>query len=399
MADGEQTKLPAAARADLVLAVVEVLRGLWHRRGLVGVRYERTLGAKSAVWGDEIPLHLTIWNRKILPLAWITVDDHVTQGATIRERPVSDSEVIGMGVVRNGWTLGPYERVIRELHIVADRRGRYRFGPVHLKAADLFAGGSTSEERPMPDAYLVVPRSVPLHGDRTRFKASTGERPAAGFLEDPALFAGLRPYEPGDPMRRIHWKAAARTGQIRSKRFDSSRERELLIALDIQTLPGEHWRMLYDEDLVEALCVAASSVARAAIISGAACGLVAAAYSESPQWQLRLAPARGPGQFLRIGESLARISPYASGPFEVLLASLPRWLSRPATVISISARDPEPYLVALRRLRAQGLLVRHVAIGPDARAARDRVARVGVPAQVGRLAPDWQTSDALELAG
>lgn len=390
---------PALLVIGLVLGVVEVLKNLWRQRGLVGVRYERELGTTSAVWGDEIPLKMTIWNRKLLPLAWITVEELVSEGVVVKERPTDESDRPGFGLIRNGWTLGPYERVERTHHIVAAKRGRYRMGPVRLKVSDLFAGGSQLEERELPAAYLVAPRSVAVRGAENRFRVATGDRPTTGFVEDPALFAGLRPYQPGDSMRHIHWKAAARTGQIRSKRFDSSREREMVIALDIQTLPGAYWKMVYDEDLVEALCVAAASIARDAIRAGTACGLAAAAFSESIEWQMRVPPARGPAQFLRIGNALARLSPFASGPFDGLLAGLPRWLARPATIIIVSGRDPAPYLHAMRRLARHGQIVKHVSMGPDAAASRDRVARTGIRAQVGRMSPDWQRTDALDLAG
>lgn len=35
-------------------------------------------------------------------------------------------------------------------------------------------------------------------------------------------FAGLRVYRPGDPIRHIHWKAAARTAEVPLKEFSGS---------------------------------------------------------------------------------------------------------------------------------------------------------------------------------
>ena len=86
-----------------------------------------------------------------------------------------------------------------------------------------------------------------------------------GLFEDPALFAGVRPYQPGDALRRIHWKASARVGRPVSRRYDPVHERDVVIALDAQTVPGQFWIMQYDDDLVESLCVAAMSLARSFI--------------------------------------------------------------------------------------------------------------------------------------
>ena len=394
---GAAADSPALVVIGLILALVEVLRNLWRQRGLTGVTYERRIGAATAVWviNPALPDGM---DSQILPLAWLTVEDHISEGASVRERPIASSDLPGLGVLRNGWTLGPYERVVREQHIVADRRGRFRFGPVRLEAADLFRGRvdqrATGIARFVPRLASESPRA-----SHAGALPGTGrELPAPGLVEDPALFAGVRPYQPGDPLRRIHWKAAARTGVIRSKRFDPSREREVVIALDMQTLSGPHWLMAYDDDALESVCVAAASIARDSIHSGAACGLAAAAFwrptvgSSEPRRSRCIAA----GPHHRV---LARMSPFASGPFELALAALPRWLGRPVTIVSISARDPSSFVRVLRGLGRGGHLVRHVALGADAPAAAARLLSAGIPASTGRLAPDWQTADALDLAG
>lgn len=45
-------------------------------------------------------------------------------------------------------------------------------------------------------------------------------------------FADLRPYVPGDEIKRIHWKASARTGHIFVKSFEESRQAKVLCCLD-----------------------------------------------------------------------------------------------------------------------------------------------------------------------
>jgi hypothetical protein len=97
-------------------------------------------------------------------------------------------------------------------------------------------------------------------------------------------------------------------------------------------------------------------------------------------------------------DALARISPYASGPFEILLGALPRWLSNQADIVVVTARDPSAYLPILARLRTLGYAVNLVAIGPDAAASVARARATGLRALVGALAPDWRTADALRLA-
>jgi len=71
---------------------------------------------------------------------------------------------------------------------------------------------------------LVYPRIIPLTGYDL-----TSRRPIGDVLlmhrlfEDPTRISGVRPYELGDPLNRVHWRATARTGVLHSKVHEPSR--------------------------------------------------------------------------------------------------------------------------------------------------------------------------------
>ena len=131
-----------------------------------------------------------------------------------------------------------------------------------LGIGDLFAREAATEERDDVDRFLVRPRTVaaPIILEEDRWGGE--DRARSGLSEDPSRFAGIRDYAPGDPIRRIHPRASARLGRPVTKRFEPSRDREVLIALDIQTTPGPSWTVDFDADAVEALYVTAASIAR-----------------------------------------------------------------------------------------------------------------------------------------
>ena len=172
---------PGLIALGLLVAAVWLVRAISTRRGLHGLEYHRELGTRHAIVGDEIPLTIRVWNRSLLPIAWLTADDHLTEGAVIRERSLVRSEHSGQRSLRNGWSLAPYERVVRRLHIGADRRGTYTFGPVRLEVADLFAAGVERKELVMPDHYVVSPRSVPVRAADPRARWRVQERPVRGY--------------------------------------------------------------------------------------------------------------------------------------------------------------------------------------------------------------------------
>jgi len=379
--------------------VVGWLSQLWSRHGLGRVTYTRRLAHDRAVWGDEVALDISVHNDKLLPLGWLQADDFATENLTIRERPLVPSDRPGYGVMRNVWALGPFQRIDRRVHVVADHRGRFVFSRVALSVADLFGRAVATDEAEQRDVLIVRPRTVPVR-DTTSAIAPMGTRRARhGLFEDPALFAGIRPFQRGDPRRRVHARASARLGRPVSRRYEPSIARDVVIAMDVQTQPGPHWRLEYDEELMESLAVAAASLARRFIADGAACGLVANGWTYTMARSAFIAPRQGSDQLTRITDMLGRLSSVASVPFEDVLADLPARMAAGALVCLVSSRDVAAQGVVLRRIRAAGFDLRLVALGPGASAHVARARRLGIESVTARLQPDWRTSDALALAG
>ena len=375
------------------------LTTLWSRYGLESIGYERRIGTRRAVYGDQVPLDIEVWNRKLLPVPLLTADDHVTDTLRVSGRPLVASERPGQGALQNSWSLLWYERVVRHLVIDALRRGTFSFGPIRLTVSDLFERGTNSEERELSDELLVRPRTVPVRAPHAARAPLGTARARSSLFTDPARFAGVRPYQPGDPMRRIHWRATARIGEQVSRRYEPVHERQVLLAVDLQTVPGPHWLMLFDDDQVEALCVAAASLARRMLRTDTACGLLVGAQLAGGRRWAYLPPSAATSQLGRIEDVLARVQPILSLPFERLLGAVPRRLAPGGTVLSLGARDPEPYADRLRRLSRSGYAVTHLAFGPDRETHRAEMAARGIPALVAELDPDWRKADALVLAG
>lgn len=371
------------------------LTTMWSRYGLMAISFERRLGSDRAVWGDAVALDIEVWNRKPLPVPLLLADDHVTDTLRVVDRSLGPSDRPGQGTLQNAWSLLWFERVIRHLTVDAGRRGVFTFGPVRLTVSDLYERGTNSEERELPAQLLVRPRTVPLL-DLDPARAPLGTTPSRPSLfTDPSRFAGVRAYERGDPIRRVHWRATARTGTPVSRRYEPVHARQVLIALDLQTVPGPHWLMLFDDDQVESLCVGAASLARQALEAGAACGLLIGTQLAGGQRWAYLPPSTAPGQLGRVGDVLARVQPIISLPFERLLPVIPRRLSPGGTIVVLGARDPEPYVEALRRLSRSGYAVRYLAFGERSDEWASTVARSGTSAGRAALDPSWKEADAL----
>ncbi|HET6380565.1 MAG TPA: DUF58 domain-containing protein [candidate division Zixibacteria bacterium] len=398
----------AGAPGLLLVAAVTLAYGtltrLWTRYGMQRVLYARRLSADRAVAGDSLTLDVTIWNRKPLPLPWVAADDLVSETLPVRERPTMDrdNQSLNRRILHNAWSLAWYERVIRHFHLDDLRRGVYELGPVRLRVRDILGRDASEEQLQTSDTLIVAPRSLPLRGAGPE-AAPLGERRARRSLHaDPALYGGVRPFQPGDSLRRVHWRATARLGQPVSRRYEPARGRQVVLVLDVQTIEGPEWEMVWDEPAFEGMCVAAASLARSLLDDGAAVGLAAASFSGTTQRFAWLPPQAAPAQLGRVGRLLARIGPVTSAPFGTLLTWLTRRVSPGATLLVLTARDPVPHLPALRRLARMGYALELVACGTDAARHATVARRAAIPARTVGFTPDPddpEHADAIVLAG
>ena len=394
---GSLLGVPIAILLGTVTLLLEVVHWVWARDGLDGVRYRRHLGARHVAFGDELPLAIEVWNRRRLPLAWLRADDGTSPGVTVRERDlITDEE--RPAILRNAWTLRPHERVVRRFHVGADRRGVHSLGPVELAVGDPFARRAATEERDTLDSFLVWPRTIPATELAPTDRWGDMDRAHAGLAEDPSRFAGVRPYAPGDPMRRVHARASARLGRPMIKRFEPSRDREVLIALDVQTSDGPAWELGLTDEEVEALYVVAASLARSFASRRVAFGLLAAGYTGAETRIARVPVSSAPGQAERVLDILARLSSHASMPFERLLSVATRSVRPGSTVIVLTSRDPRPFALALRRLERAGAHVVVVASGRDAAQGAARARSMGFAARRAAMDGDWRTAERLVIA-
>jgi uncharacterized protein (DUF58 family) len=395
---GSALGVPIAIVLGVVTLLLDLVHVAWQRRGLSSIRYSRRLAARRAPFGERIGLEIEAWNRGSLPVAWLRADDEASQGVELAERDLDDGEEPGTAVLRNAWTLRPWERVRRRFHVTTDRRGVFALGPVELSAGDPFARRVASELRQGTDTFLVWPRTIPTTELEPPDRFGDRERAIAALAEDPSRFAGVRPYAPGDPVRRIHARASARVGEPMVKRFEPSRDREVLIALDVQAADGPAWDAGWADDEVESLYSIAGSVARALALRRVSFGILAAGYTGAETRIATVPMSSAPGQAERVLDLLARLSSHASMPFERLLLVATRRVRPGTTVLVLTARDPGSFVPALRRLRHAGADVVVVAAGREAVRDAARAREAGFAARRAVLDAHWRTAEHLVLA-
>jgi uncharacterized protein (DUF58 family) len=225
---------------------------------------------------------------------------------------------------------------------------------------------------------------IPLAGYEISSKRPIGEvRMTFRLYEDPTRISGVRAYEPGDPMNRVHWRATARTGLLHSKVYEPSTVAGATILLEFHT--AAHVRR-HEPHRSELAVTAAASIANAVYLMGQQVGLVtngrdaadrirqegwahdhrsrqdaiaaASVRERSDRLQpLVIATRRGPEQLLRILETLARVELTDGLSLPQLIEESASRMPRDATVIAILPGGSIESAFALGSLKRRGFAV------------------------------------------
>jgi len=378
----------------LLVLVVLCTTDIWSTYCLRQLCYSRQLSEQRALFGEQVTLSLAVENAKLLPLPWLEVEDTIPRALTMSGQRLRVSIIGDTAILDNLFSTRWYERVTRRYIVQCNARGVHKFGPTVVRSGDVF-GFLTAEETFSNWEYLLV---YPLVAPLTRFNLPArhpfGDRRAPRrLLEDPLRVIGVRDYAYGDSLRRVHWKATARTMQMQSKVYEATTTYTLVIFLNVVTqLDSRHGLQPEVQEL--AIC-AAASVADWALNEGYAVGLHANTLMYMPEEKVQtkqesgeeegldvtlagqlkrrrihLPAATSEEQRKRIMEVLARIQPYFGSTLEDVIQTERSRLPAGATVVVITSAVTDVLLDTLVRMKQAGHTVAILFVGDTPSPAR-----------------------------
>lgn len=359
-----------------VMLTSRVLAQTWARN----VTARREWSALEAEIGDTIAVVIELENTSALPIAWLLVEDLLPRRALLHDPP--NLALKGRRVQLQ--MLKGHGRKWLRYQLKCNRRGYYQLGPLVAETGDLFGLHRRFRSVTDPDFLLVYPRIIPLEGFEIASRRPIGEvRMSYRLYEDPTRIAGVRAYQAGDPLNRVHWHATARTGSLHSKIYEPSTVAGATVLMDLhqESHPAK------DEPFRSELAVtAAASVANAVYEMGQQVGLVtngrdAADRIRVEGWDFdprtrqqarqsasmlerseRLLPVvvptrRGSDQLRRILETLARVELTDGLQLHELILEAAGRMPRDATVITILPQVTTYTVVTLQSLKHRGFAV------------------------------------------
>jgi uncharacterized protein (DUF58 family) len=392
--------LALALQAGLVAFAGYVLLGVYlvsrylARRWVNDLVADRRCEATPREIGESTEVSVSLKNEGSLPILWVLVED-LLPDFSLRQRPPRLSvkgkrvQVVGLG--------GKRTKTVKYT-VAFKMRGYYPVGPTMLETGDVFGLHRRHRVVGKPVYIMVYPKIVPLPKYDFSSRRPIGEvRLQNRLFEDPTRTAGVREYQVGDPLQRVHWKVTARTGVLHCRIYEPTSLAGATLLVDFH---NDGYGSRGEPSRSDLAVTTAASIAYEVSLLNQQLGLASngrdaadriraesLAEEKAPEGGYRTRDAarerfevneesdrlrpmvvdtrRGFDQFQKIREALARLEFTDGLSFAQLALEMAARMPRDATAIAILPRVPIETAIALGTLRRQGFAVTAILIGLD----------------------------------
>ncbi len=181
---------------------------------------ERTIDPPRVTLGERMQGRLNLSKAGALPVGLLRFEDTVPRELGRRPR-------FTIHTLAGDWK--------RELTypLMGMARGRYRVGPLLVRAVDPFGLARIDRRFRASNEVLVTPAVIPL----TQLGSAAGNNASGESTPQKIGLVGqddvlVREYRDGDDVRRIHWRSTARKGEIMVRREEQAWDPSVTVLLD-----------------------------------------------------------------------------------------------------------------------------------------------------------------------
>ena len=326
----------------LVICAVMGFLSVWQAARTLSVSTHLT--ERTVRRGEDVLLEIIVRHQGILPIAPLVVHLAATPDASEAEMILRDM---------------PGKRQRLQLPFHAAHIGVSRPGIKAVTVNDLFGMFSVTKAPEVESGELIVV-PTPFEVDELTFApGDSGLETMARATEDVNNPADVRGYQPGDAMKKIHWKLSLRKRELMVRRFEEPVLPDALVLMDCSEPP----RVGHEEaeaDMRDALLETAASV-------------MAQTLRTEHEARLPLQGAHPIELYKGMGlpiilENLARADFSEADRFDRVLLMETRRMRRVGATVVISARLNSRMVDVMIRMRKLGPNVRFyfVSFTPDA---------------------------------
>jgi uncharacterized protein (DUF58 family) len=319
-------------RMAYVLLFLLILSWTWTLVGTRTLAVERRSRAQRAQVGGFFEEWVAVDNTSILPKPWVELRSESNLAAH---------------AVRRGFFMPPQGRRSWTLRTECTTRGKFSLGDIVVSTGDPFGLFTRRVRFPSDNTVVVYPRTVDFTTSAQIPGELAGGAQRRGYVSyvTPTA-AGVREYQPDDPMNRIHWPSTARIGRLMVKEFEPDPFADIWIALDLNR--RSHFGR-GPESTEEYAVTVAASLGRHFLMQNRSVGLVA--QNDVVQ------PDRGIRQLTKLLELLAVVRADRWQTFGEILSVESVRLNRLTTLVAVTPSVEPDWVTVCQHLTGRGVSV------------------------------------------
>lgn len=205
-------------------------------------RVYQNLDAKTVVKGQRVPYSFVLSNEDRITYCDIRITF---------ENVVSGIDNINPD---ESYCLLPETQINRRTTMVCRYRGKYQVGISRIRVTDFLGLFSITYRCPQTVNAVVLP--MVIHLDKLAYgpKSEEEEREQELSVREEIPNMQIRQYNRGDSMRRIHWKASARTQELKTRQYTEEPRKKNLLVLDLKrqpAYPNNETRLIFEDKMLE----------------------------------------------------------------------------------------------------------------------------------------------------
>ena len=319
----------------IVITLIIIVWTIMIQKGMKNLTCRRSFSRTRVFEGESGELIEIVRNDGPYIIPWLRVESYISP--KIRLGKQESLHVSNDTFYRSCFTLMPYQQIRRKHHVRFLGRGIYDLGNASLGAGDLFGMTRFWRDQQLSTPVIVYPQILDTDALPYPLSMVLGELiTRAQTLSDPFLVRGIRPYQPGDPVKDIHWQATARSEDVLVRVHDHTLCTRLLVVFNVQSHDAQwddYIRPEY-EPFVENTIRLAASMCLHALRNGLAAGFATNMPQKPRGESTKLLPTDGLISEESLLESFAGLHMHCSEKFIALLQSLEQYSGLDILVIS-----------------------------------------------------------------
>ncbi len=347
--------------AAIIAGLQSIIFSIFNLRSL---SYRRFLSKKHVHEGEKVQLVEEIRNTKLLPIPWLRAESRISPYLRFGKQQSAEREISAEQYHKSVFFVAPFKQITRKHEITCLHRGFYDIGSVALTAGDMFALSSKTKQLKYDCALEVWPKLLTEEELGTPSTRWQGEMVVRRYImPDPFLIENIRSYVQGDPMRDIHWRATARTGELQVKVHDYTADPKVFVILNVQATENQWGELMdYEQETIEYGIRMAATLCSRAIAYGSEAGFASNAclFGEKGQGQTIFVPAsRSSDQHEQLLSVMSRMLVHFEISFQTFIDNFE---ISGADILILSAYESEGIRRRMREIELMGNSINLVVI-------------------------------------